>query len=186
MLKFYTSLAYLLFLCDGYFQYSYNGSNKHTFQTDFDNIELGPTSSVCAHICTDRSKVFFNKDVYTTSNAFSSFSNDLILKTKEAKPLRISDTYDYVGIGAVHPKSPLSIDSDDVIMGFKNTDGVRLYTSRLYNLETRGLWMILDSSLPSFNISTEDETDKILFNGGEVGTGAHTTDRILTVNGVIM
>jgi len=45
--------------------------------------------------------------------------------------------------------------------------------------------MILDSSLPSFNISTEDETDKILFNGGEVGTGTYTPDRILTVNGTI-
>lgn len=60
-------------------------------QSDSGYLDLGSRNSSWAHIYTDRPKIIFNKDVYTTSNAFSSYNNDLILKTKGAERLRIDD-----------------------------------------------------------------------------------------------
>ena len=55
-------------------------------------IDIGPANDGWGHIYTDRSAIIFNKDVYTTSNAFSSYSNDLILKRRGTERLRIGSS----------------------------------------------------------------------------------------------
>lgn len=70
----------------------------------FGRIDIGPLNSGWAHIYTDMPKFIFNKDVYTTTNAFSSYNNDLILKTKGIERLRIIDTDGTVGIGTTNTR----------------------------------------------------------------------------------
>ncbi|WP_024772520.1 hypothetical protein [Aquimarina macrocephali] len=72
-------------------------------------IDVGPLNSGWAHIYTDMPKFIFNKDVYTTTNAFSSYNNDLILKTKGTERLRIKDENGYMGIGISNPQTKLHI-----------------------------------------------------------------------------
>ncbi|AXT62350.1 hypothetical protein D1816_18935 [Aquimarina sp. AD10] len=60
-------------------------------KTSSGNLDLGAQNTSWAHIYTDRPKIIFNRDVYTVTNAFSSYNNDLILKTKGTERLRIDD-----------------------------------------------------------------------------------------------
>jgi len=94
----------------------YNGSNKHTFTTNYGNIEIGPLNSNWGHIYTDRPKIIFNKDVYTTSNAFSSYNNDLIFKTEGNERMRINDDTGNVGIGSTDPGAKLDIRGNGVLL----------------------------------------------------------------------
>ncbi len=72
-------------------------------------IDVGAQNTSWAHIYTDRPKIIFNKDVYTTTNAFSSYNNDLILRTKGTERLRIMDENGNIGIGTTSPDSKLSV-----------------------------------------------------------------------------
>ena len=90
----------------------YNGSNKHTFTTNHGTIEIGPMNSSWGHIYTDRPKIIFNKDVYTITNAFSSYNNDLIFKTEGNERMRINDDTGNVGIGTTNPVSKLQVNGD--------------------------------------------------------------------------
>ncbi len=77
-----------------------------------------------------------------------------------------------VGIGVTSPTSPLQINSStNGIITLKTTDNEWLYTNWIDNTNTRRTWMGLGSDLSSFNIKVENGTDKILFNGGNVGIG---------------
>ncbi|WP_282086428.1 tail fiber protein [Aquimarina algiphila] len=76
------------------------------------------------------------------------------------------------GIGVTSPTSPLQINSStNGIITLKTTDNEWLYTNWIDNTNTRRTWMGLGSDLSSFNIKVENGTDKILFNGGNVGIG---------------
>ena len=68
-------------------------------QTTGGYLDLGAQNENWAHIYTDRPKVIFNRDIYTISNGFSSYNNDLILKTEGNERLRINDDTGNVGIG---------------------------------------------------------------------------------------
>jgi len=70
----------------------------------FGYIDVGAKNAAWAHIYTDMPKIIFNKDVYTTTNAFSSYNNDLILKTEGVERLRILDTDGTVGIGTTNTR----------------------------------------------------------------------------------
>ncbi|WP_106794411.1 tail fiber protein [Aquimarina sp. Aq78] len=80
-----------------------------------------------------------------------------------------------VGIGVTSPTSPLQISSsNNDIIKLKTSDNEWLYTTWLDNTNTRRTWMGLNSDLSSFNIKVENGTNKILFNGGNVGIGTTT------------
>ncbi len=72
-------------------------------------IDVGSLNTDWAHIYTDRPKVIFNKDVYTTTNAFSSYNNDLVLKTAGAEQIRIKKANGNVGIGTSNPDAKLTV-----------------------------------------------------------------------------
>ncbi|MDY8138918.1 tail fiber protein [Aquimarina sp. 2201CG5-10] len=75
-------------------------------------LDVGSQNSGWAHIYTDRPKIIFNKDVYTTSNAFSSYNSDLILKTKGTERFRINDVTGNVGIGTTNPAEKLHVNGN--------------------------------------------------------------------------
>ncbi|SHI32460.1 hypothetical protein [Aquimarina spongiae] len=77
-----------------------------------------------------------------------------------------------IGIGTTNPFSPLHIKSSlDGMVTFQTSDNTWLYTNWMDNGGTRKTWMGLGADLSSFNINVENGTDKILFNGGNVGIG---------------
>jgi hypothetical protein len=91
-----------------------------------------------------------------------------------------------VGIGAINPSSPLHIkNSYDAILSLQTSDDAWLYTEYRNSGLERKAWVGLDGGLKSFNIAVENGTDKILFNGGNVGIGTYDPDSKLTVNGKI-
>ncbi|MBD1261605.1 hypothetical protein HZY62_13455 [Maribacter polysiphoniae] len=104
-------ITILFFGLDSQAQYSYNGSDKHTFTTTHGKLEIGPWNSSFGHIYTDRPKIIFNKPVYTTANTFSSYDNDLILQTEGNTRMVINDDTGRVGIGTSTPTNPLHITS---------------------------------------------------------------------------
>ncbi|WP_298546651.1 hypothetical protein [uncultured Aquimarina sp.] len=91
-----------------------------------------------------------------------------------------------VGIGTTSPLSPLQINSNsDDVLTFKTLDNNWLYTNWMDNTNKRRTWMGLGSDLSSFNITTQNGTNKILFNGGNVGIGTTNPGAKLHVNGNI-
>ncbi|WP_025743442.1 hypothetical protein [Aquimarina pacifica] len=88
------------------------GGGALRVQTSSGYMDVGAQNASWAHIYTDRPKIIFNKDVYTISNAFSSYNNDLILKTEGTERLRINDDTGNVGIGATNPTSKLQVVGD--------------------------------------------------------------------------
>jgi hypothetical protein len=91
-----------------------------------------------------------------------------------------------VGIGVKNPVSPLHIKSaNDGILTLQSTDDTWLYTQWVSSTGQRKAWVGLDGGLKSFNINVENGTDKIIFNGGNVGIGTSSPDEKLTVKGKI-
>ncbi len=87
-----------------------------------------------------------------------------------------------VGIGTTNPLSPLQINSNsDDVLTFKTLDNNWLYTNWMDNTNKRRTWMGLGSDLSSFNITTQNGTNKILFNGGNVGIGTTNPNQKLQV-----
>ncbi|WP_299245082.1 hypothetical protein [uncultured Aquimarina sp.] len=87
-----------------------------------------------------------------------------------------------VGIGTTSPLSPLQINSNsDDVLTFKTLDNNWLYTNWMDNTNKRRTWMGLGSDLSSFNITTQNGTNKILFNGGNVGIGTTNPTNILNI-----
>ena len=85
------------------------GTGALRVQTSNGYIDVGARNYSWAHIYTDRPNIIFNKDVYTLTNAFSSYNNDLILKTQGSEKLRIKNTNGYVGIGTTNPDMELTV-----------------------------------------------------------------------------
>ncbi len=72
-------------------------------------LDIGSLNTSWAHIYTDRPKIIFNRDIHTTTNAFSSYNNDLILKTIGTERLKIKSSNGFVGIGTSSPDSKLTV-----------------------------------------------------------------------------
>jgi|GEM_PF-6513023 len=109
--KIILSTLFILFLSffNAYSQAIYNGSDKHRFTTTYGDIGIDPFNTSWVHIYTDRPKIIFNKDVYTTPNAFSSYNNDLVLKTAARERFRINRSNGNVGIGTTTPDAKLAV-----------------------------------------------------------------------------
>ncbi|QXP58410.1 hypothetical protein [Olleya sp. HaHaR_3_96] len=73
-------------------------------------IDVGAQNGSWAHIYTDRAKFIFNKDAYTITGGFSSYSSsDLSLKTNGTQRLTINNETGNVGIGTIAPDEKLTI-----------------------------------------------------------------------------
>lgn len=83
-------------------------------------IDMKANLSDWARIYTNRPKMLFNKDVYTTTNGFSSYSGDLQLKTQGNEKMRIK-TNGNVGIGTNNPQEKLHINGNELITGVNPT-----------------------------------------------------------------
>lgn len=89
-----------------------------------------------------------------------------------------------VGIGTTIPNSPLHIKStNDAILSLQTADNTWLYTEYRNSGMERKAWVGLDGGLKSFNITVENGTDKILFNGGNVGIGTIDPSSKLEIGG---
>jgi len=79
-------------------------------KTEAGYLDLGPQNSSYAHIYTDRPRIIFNKDAYTTTGGFSSYSTtDLNLKTNGVNRLIIKNDNGNVGIGTTVPDEKLTV-----------------------------------------------------------------------------
>ncbi len=83
-------------------------------------IDVGAQNASWAHIYTDRPKIIFNKDIYTVTNGFSSYDNDLILKTKGTERIRIDDVTGNIGVGTTAPAEKLEIKDGRVLLNGLN------------------------------------------------------------------
>ncbi|MEL4309132.1 hypothetical protein [Joostella sp. CR20] len=197
-LKFIAVLC-LFFFYDGFAQYTYNGTSKHNFKTSYGIIDIGPYNVDWAHIYTDRPKIIFNKDVYTTTNAFSSYNNDLIFKTKGTERLRILDENGNVGIGIFNPTEKLSVNGGIIANGVSfldkefgtNTDYIAFYREDIQTDYSVLKLRLGDDSVSNFDIgykswkTGEWFTTMLIKANGRVGIGTTTPDAKLAVNGDI-
>ncbi|GMN06251.1 hypothetical protein MTsPCn5_16400 [Croceitalea sp. MTPC5] len=178
-------LTFLSFSSLAFPQSVYNGSNKHTFTTNHGKIEIGPFNTSWGHIYTDRPNIIFNKDIYTTTNAFSSYNNDLIFKTEGNERMRINDDTGNVGIGTTNPTEELDINGQVQSKGFvlvdgtfgSNSDYTSLYREDIANDNSTVKLRVGDDILGSFQIgykywSTGDWISRFYVNNnGNVGIG---------------
>lgn len=85
-----------------------NGALKIKTQSGY--LDLGPQNSSFAHIYTDRPRIIFNKDAYTTTGGFSSYSTaNLSLKTNGTERLTIDSSTGNVGIATASPDEKLTV-----------------------------------------------------------------------------
>ncbi len=84
----------------------YNGSNKHTFTTNYGIIDIGPFNSSWAHIYSNRPKFIFNKPVWIQGGVLSSYSSaDLWFQTNSTTRMKILNSNGYIGVGTDSPQS---------------------------------------------------------------------------------
>ncbi|MEW7289113.1 hypothetical protein [Aquimarina sp. 2304DJ70-9] len=159
-------------------------------------IDVGAQNTSWAHIYTDRPKIIFNKDIHTVTNAFSSYNNDLILKTKGTERLRILDENGNVGIGTNGPKAKLHINGD---MHMSIGEGFRVFGDINYFGQYKDgiVFEMQDSNATNGNTdggfvfrgyTPTDDISKdwmVIKTGGNVGIGTTTPDSKLTVKGKI-
>ncbi len=175
-------------------------------QTTHGYLDLGAQNTAWAHIYTDRPKVIFNKDVYTTTNAFSSYNNDLILKTEGIERLRILDEDGNVGIGVASPIEKLHINGSIrgnapagalrvqtthgyLDLGAQNTAWAHIYTDRPKVIFNKDVYTT-SNAFSSYNndliLKTEGiERLRILDEDGNVGIGIANPIEKLHINGSI-
>ena len=203
---FYFSFLLFLFFTSAFSQAVYNGSSKHKFTTNYGNIEIGPFNGSWAHIYTNMPNIIFNKDVYTTTNAYSSYNNDLILKTRGTERFRINDVNGNVGIGVTNPSEKLHIngsikgnigggalriksDSGYIDVGAQNTSYAHIYTDRPKVIFNKDVYT-MTNSFSSYNNDLVLKTEgniRLTINDdtGNVGIGTTNPDAKLAVNGKI-
>jgi trimeric autotransporter adhesin len=91
-----------------------------------------------------------------------------------------------VFIGTLNPSGTLNIRSaSDNIINFQTSDNQWLYSQWLTSTGVRKTWMGLNNDLTSFNINVENGTNKILFNGGNVGINTAAPLATLDVQGTM-
>lgn len=109
---FITLAASLLYSATIFSQYSFN-QPIHNFQTIHGSIQLGPMNGTGAHIYTNLSKFYFNKDVYSLTGGFSAHStSNLFLKTNGATRMTVLSSNGNVGINVTTPYEKLHIDGN--------------------------------------------------------------------------
>ncbi len=90
---------------------------KARFQGSDGYIDIGPANNDWAHIYTDRPRFIFNKDVYSITGGFSSYSSSpLYLKTNGSNRMTIN-TNGNVGIGTSSPSAKLEVYYGDIVIG---------------------------------------------------------------------
>ena len=171
-------------------------------------LDLGAQNSSWAHIYTDRPAVIFNKDIYTTTNSFSSYTGDLLLKAQGSEKFRIKSSNGYVGIGTTNPAAKLHVFNGDNSYGaiLANADeaSFSLYTKSIstqpVNIESFRLGLKYgtdeNNGFISFyrgggtsggflGFSTNGIERIRVDNNGNVGIGTSNPDSELTVKGKI-
>lgn len=112
---FITLTASLLYSATIFSQYSFN-QPIHNFQTIHGSIQLGPMNGTGAHIYTNLSKFYFNKDVYSLTGGFSAHStSNLFLKTNGATRMTVLSSNGNVGINVTTPRERLEINGNLLI-----------------------------------------------------------------------
>ncbi len=85
----------------------------NTFTTTYGNIQLGPADANWGHIYTDRSKFLFNKDIYSLTGGYNSYSGiGLSLKTNGTTRMYIDPTTGNIGVGTTAPQGKLHVAGD--------------------------------------------------------------------------
>jgi len=154
-------------------------------QTNSGYMDIGSQNSSWAHIYTDRPKIIFNKDIYTTTNAFSSYNNDLVLKTKGTERLRINDETGRVGIGTSSPEEKLHVNGTTSItadIGNVNDDYWKTgnHTLELQNNDAGDVILSFHRAGHSNAIIKHTEAGGLIFCGNETHNQNHMT---ITSNG---
>lgn len=173
-------------------------------KSSYGYLDMGAQDSTSAHINTDMSNFLFNRDIYTTSNGFSSYSSDLVLKTKGIERLRVSNTNGSVLIGSL-PSSTSKLHVHDGGSGGKPHE----YSQLTVENNSNGMISILtprDTNAYYGFADDEDEfvggmqyshtNDELIFRSnnhndmvikasGNVGIGTTSPKNKLSVNGTI-
>lgn len=156
-------------------------------------LDLGPQNTNWAHIYTDRKAVIFNKDVYTTTNAFSSFNNDLLLKVSGSEKLRIRHNGN-VGIGNIAPTDRLTVngfirtnqgikmDGSGKRIEWKTSSWGSGFGHQIYSHDPGGKTLLKFASRHN-NGSWTDAM--VITSDAKVGIGSINPDSKLTVKGKI-
>lgn len=95
-------------------------------KTDFGSLDLGAQNASGAHINTDRSKIVFDKPIYSMTGEFSTFNNsNLSLQTNGTTRVSVLNSNGNVGIGTNWPVNNFEVvnSSSNVleVAGFYNT-----------------------------------------------------------------
>ncbi|MCD4792840.1 MAG: tail fiber domain-containing protein [Bacteroidales bacterium] len=102
--------------------YEPDGGMKARFAGPDGYIDIGPANSTWAHIYTDRNDFIFNKDIWSITGGFSSYSSsNLYLKTNDVNRLTILNSNGNVGIGISSPSGRLQVSGDEVRIGNSGT-----------------------------------------------------------------
>ncbi|APD06394.1 shufflon protein [Flavobacteriaceae bacterium UJ101] len=163
-------------------------------------IDVGAQNTSWAHIYTDRAKFIFNKDIYSITNGFSSYDNDLILRTKGSEKLRITDETGNVGIGTTTPTYKLETRGDIYANGgwlrVSGNSGVFFQTHGGGFQMTDNTWIRTYGNKNFYHNTGVMRTDgtfqvgsggarMLVKTDGKVGIGTTNPDQLLTVNGNI-
>jgi len=77
--------------------------------TEHGYVDLGPKNDSYCHFVTDRSKFYFNKELWVNSGTISSYLNDLHLQTHGTTRMTILRNNGNIGIGTTTPDNELDV-----------------------------------------------------------------------------